>query len=151
MPRAKRREIAEVGVCHQDDVAARPAVTAVRPALRHVLLAPQVDAAVAAAPRLHLDAGAVLEHVDLLGLTVDFDEAAFTALSERHGAGTLCEDRVVATDPGAVARTESRPALSHEDHPGLDLLTGEDLHAEHLRVRVASVARRAESFFVRHL
>jgi hypothetical protein len=50
-----------------------------------------------------------------------------------------------ATVPGRVAKIVSSrpmpvPALANEDHPGLDLLAGEDLHAEHLRVRVAPVA-----------
>jgi hypothetical protein len=60
--RAERRQIAEVRVCDQDDVPAGPAVAAVRATLRDVLLATEVDAAVAATTRLHLDAGAVLEH-----------------------------------------------------------------------------------------
>src|SRR5207248_11272954 len=64
---------------------------------------------------------------------------------------TSGEDRVVAAATGALARAELRAALPNEDHPGLDLLTGEDLHAEHLRVRVAAVPRRAESLLVCHL
>ena len=35
--------------------------------------------------------------------------------------------------------------------PPADLLAREDLHAEHLRVRIAAVAARAESLLVRHL
>ena len=44
----------------------------------------------------------------------------------------------------------TRAALADDDHPGLHVLAGEDLHAEHLRVRVAPVPRRAESFLVCH-
>jgi hypothetical protein len=44
------------------DVTAATAVAAVRAAPRHVLLAAEAQAAVAAATRLHLDAGAVREH-----------------------------------------------------------------------------------------
>ena len=64
--------------------------------------------------------------------------------------GALGEDRVVAAEAGARAGAEPRPALADEDHALLDLLAGEDLHAEHLRVRVAAVPRRTESLLVRH-
>src|SRR5205814_9876631 len=75
-PRAKRREVAQVGVGDQDDVAAGAAVAAVGAALRDVLLAAEVQAPVAAATRLHADAGAVVEHACLVAGAVDFDEAA---------------------------------------------------------------------------
>jgi hypothetical protein len=45
---------------------------------------------------------------------------------------------------------EPRPALAHDDHPGLDRLAGEDLHTEPLGVRVATVPGRTETFFVCH-
>src|SRR5204863_9164416 len=80
-----------------------------------------------------------------------FDETALAALPEGDRAGARGEDRVVAAEAGARAGAELRPALADEDHPGLDLLAGEDLHAEHLRVRVAAVPRRAESLLVCHL
>ena len=51
----ERGEVAERGVRLDDDVTAAPAVPAVRPALRDVLLAAEAQAAVAAAPRLDLD------------------------------------------------------------------------------------------------
>ena len=60
--RAKRGQVAQVAIRDEDHVAAGPAVAAVRPTLRHVLLAPEVQAAVTAATRLHVDAGAVVEH-----------------------------------------------------------------------------------------
>src|SRR5439155_10028662 len=149
-PRTKCGEVAQVGIRNQDDVAAGAAVAAVRAALRDVLLPAEVQAAVAAATRLHADAGAVVEHAGLVAGAVDFDEAALAALTERDGSGASGEDRVVTADAGARARTELRAALAHEDHPGLHFLAGEDLHAEHLRVRVAPVARRAESLLVGH-
>ena len=49
---AKARQVAQVGARDQDDVAAVAAVAAVRAALRHELLAPEADAAVAAAAAL---------------------------------------------------------------------------------------------------
>src|SRR5262249_43773400 len=56
------RQVAEVRVRDEDDVAAGPAVAAVRPALRHVLLAAEADRAVSPASGLHLDARPVVEH-----------------------------------------------------------------------------------------
>src|SRR5439155_20683867 len=81
----------------------------------------------------------------------DRDGAALAARPELDPPVLLGEDRVVAAEPRARAGTEPRPALADDDHPGFDLLAGEDLHAEHLRVRVAPVARGSESFLVCHL
>ena len=64
--RAKRGQIAQVRVRDEDDVAARPAVTAVRSALRHVLLTTEVQAAVTAAARLNVNLRSVLEHAGTL-------------------------------------------------------------------------------------
>src|SRR5256885_15037317 len=86
----------------------------------------------------------------LLGGLCDFDEAAVAALLERDRPGARREDRVVAAETGARAGPELRPSLADEDHPALDLLPGEDLHAEHLRVRIAAVARGAEPLLVCH-
>src|SRR5205814_755981 len=61
--RPEAREVPQVWVGHEHDVAAGAAVTAVRAALGNVLLAPEAERAVAAAPRLHVDAGAIREHV----------------------------------------------------------------------------------------
>ena len=59
---AELRQVAEIARRDQGHIAAVPAVTAVRSATRHVLLAPEADAAVAAATALHVDRGAVGEH-----------------------------------------------------------------------------------------
>jgi hypothetical protein len=56
------REIAEIGVCDHGHVAAWTAVAAVGPALRHVLLAPEAERTVAAAPGLHPETRAIVEH-----------------------------------------------------------------------------------------
>src|SRR5437764_3422285 len=79
------------------------------------------------------------------------DGPAVAALAELDRALARREDRVVLADPGARARPELRSALADEDHPGLHVLAGEDLHAEHLRVGVAPVPRRPEAFLVGHL
>ena len=59
--RAEEGEVAEAVIGLEDDVAAAAPVAAVGPTLRHVLLAPEAQASVAAAARQHLDAGAIVE------------------------------------------------------------------------------------------
>src|SRR5262249_62399142 len=59
---AEARQVAQVRFCDKDDVAAAAAVPAAGAAFRDVLLAPKAQRAVAAAPRLHVNAGAVVEH-----------------------------------------------------------------------------------------
>ena len=85
-------------------------------------------------------AGAVDRHRAALAAPVELDDA----LAQR-------EERVVAADPDAGAGAEARAALPDDDHAGLDLLAGEDLHAEPLRLGVAAVLRGAEALLVCHL
>ena len=59
---AERGKIPEILVRDEDHVAPTTAVTPVRAAPRHVLLAPEAEPTVAAATRQHLDAGAIVEH-----------------------------------------------------------------------------------------
>ena len=92
-PSSKRRQVAEIRIGDQHDVSPGSAVAAVRPAFRDVLLTAEVQAAVAAAPRLHVNAGAVVEHGLLRA--VNFDEALLAAFAERNRSGTRGEDRVV--------------------------------------------------------
>src|SRR5581483_1824137 len=80
----------------------------------------------------------------------DRDRAALAARPELDLAVLGGEDRVVAADARTRAGPEASAALAHEDHPGLNVLAGEDLHAEHLRIRVAPVARGAEPLLVSH-
>src|SRR4029077_17511337 len=69
---------------------------------------------------------------------------------ERDLAVAHREDRVVLADPGARSGAEARAALADEDHPRRNVLAGEELHAEHLRLVVAAVPRRAQSLLVCH-
>jgi hypothetical protein len=57
----KESEIPQIGVCHEDDVAALAAVTAVGPPLGDVLLAAKTDRAVAPATALDRDACPVVK------------------------------------------------------------------------------------------
>src|SRR6266566_1751336 len=83
-------------------------------------------------------------------LVDDRHEAALAARPEGDLAIAHGEDRVVPADPGAGAGAEARTALPDEDHPRRHVLAGEELHAEHLRIRVAAVPRRAEPLLVCH-
>src|SRR5262249_41816112 len=85
-----------------------------------------------------------------LRLLGDLDEAALAALPEGDRARARGEDGVVAAKARPRAGAELRPSLAHDNHPGLDLLAAEDLHAQHLRLAVAAVARRSECLLVRH-
>src|SRR3989442_3442014 len=86
-----------------------------------------------------------------LELFDDLDRAALAARVELDRSVAQREDRVVATDARTGPGAELRAALAHDDRACGHLLAGEHLHAEHLGVRVASVARRAKTLLVRHL
>src|ERR1051326_849404 len=79
----------------------------------------------------------------LLGsLRRDRDEASTLAfVVEVHDAVDLREERVIAADADIRAGIELRSALAHDDRSAGDELSGEALHAEHFRLRVAAVAR----------
>src|SRR5215212_6109408 len=79
------------------------------------------------------------------------DEAsALTLVVELHDAVDLGEERVVAADADVHAGLELRAALADENRSTGHELTGEALDAQHLRLRVAAVARRALSFLMSH-
>src|SRR3954464_5570345 len=80
----------------------------------------------------------------------DGDHAPAPAVLELNGAGPRGEDRVVLADADALARLEAGPALAHDDLAAGHDPAREDLHAEPLRIRVASVAARAESLLMSH-
>ena len=58
----KRRQIAQIGVRDQDDVASGPAVATVGATLRDVLLTAEVQTPVAAAARLDADLSSIVKH-----------------------------------------------------------------------------------------
>jgi hypothetical protein len=70
----------------------------------------------------------------------DRDDAALAGLVEIDHARAGGEDRVVATEAGAVARAEAGAPLAHDDLASANLLAGEDLDPQVLGVRVAPVA-----------
>src|SRR4029077_20073705 len=66
-------------------------------------------------------------------------------------AGDERKERVVATDAHTGARLDLGAALADQDRARVDALAAVDLDAQHLRVRVPTVARAASTFLVRHL
>src|ERR1700677_3710756 len=60
------------------------------------------------------------------------------------------EQRMVLAHADVFAGMELRAALTHDDVAGFNRLAAENLHAETLSRRVATVARRAACFLVRH-
>src|SRR3954454_10321377 len=99
-----------------------------------------------------LDSSGVIttSKVGLLG-GGDADEAAALAfVVESHDAVDLGEERVIAADADVHAGIETRSALADQNRTAGDELAGEALDAEHFRLRIAAVARRALSFFMSH-
>ena len=157
LPAAEGGEVAQRRVGDERDVASASPVTAVRPAARDVLLAaeaqPTVPAASPSGRRSGGDRGTrqpPLPGGQLPSGARDRHRAALAAAVELHDALTQREERVVAAESDARAWAEPRPALAHEDHPGLHLLAGEDLDAEPLALGVATVLRGAEALLVCH-
>src|SRR5260370_14913983 len=66
-------------------------------------------------------------------------------------AGDEGEKRVVAAQADARARGDLGPTLADEDRAGVHGLAGVDLHAQHLRLGVATVAGGTPAFLVCHL
>src|SRR3569832_1324365 len=61
-----------------------------------------------------------------------------------------CKERMVPALTDVLACPELGAALAHDDVAAFDGFAAEQLHAEHLRVRVATVARRTACFLVCH-
>src|ERR1051325_11415005 len=78
------------------------------------------------------------------------ETAAVAFVGELAAAGDLGEERVVAAHADVRAGVELRSALADDDRAAGDELSGETLHTEHFRLRIAAVAGRALSFFMSH-
>ena len=64
-------------------------------------------------------------------------------------ASSSCE-RVVRSETDVQTGMEARPPLADEDAAAGDELAAEALDAQHLRIRVATVAGAADAFLVSH-
>src|SRR5690606_35909416 len=80
----------------------------------------------------------------------DADRLAAAAAAELDGAVDEAEQRVVLALADVLAGVELRAALTDEDGSGGDLGAAEHLHAEALRVRVATVAGGTATFGLGH-
>src|SRR6202012_4267612 len=82
----------------------------------------------------------------------DVDETAvvLAAHLEFDGAVDQREQRVVAPQAHAGTGMELGSALTHDDVAGFNSLAAVDLHAEILRVRIATVAAGTYAFFMCH-
>src|SRR3954452_2706653 len=85
-----------------------------------------------------------------LRLASDRHDAPAPPGRELHDPRGARVQRVVLADPDAVAGMEARAALAHDDLAAGDGLTRKDLHAEALGVRVAPVARGAQTLLMSH-
>ena len=81
----------------------------------------------------------------------DGDGLASPSRAEGDRTGVEREQRVVAAATDAQTRVEVGAALTDDDLAGLDDLAAEALHAEALRVRVATVAGRRGALLVCHV
>src|ERR1700688_3213855 len=66
---------------------------------------------------------------------------ALAFVVELHDAGDLREKRVVAADAHVRSGVEPSTPLANDDRATGHKLAGEALHAEHLGLRIAAVAR----------
>src|SRR6185437_4028721 len=76
--------------------------------------------------------------------------ATLEPLAERDLTVAKREERMVLAHSDVLARPELGAALAHDDVAARDGFAAEQLHAEHLGVRVASVARGTACFLVCH-
>ena len=162
----------KVWVGHKHNVAAAPAVAAVRPAGRHIFFPVERNGAVAALARLQEYFCGVDKHSFLLfsiarrygksraaarpGFTrfllLDADLLAVAAHAlERDAAVHKGEQRVVAAASHVLTRMDVCAALAHQNVAGKDELAVAALHAQALRFRIAAVFRRAYAFFMCHI
>src|SRR3954464_6346121 len=86
--------------------------------------------------------------------SIRIDADSLPTLSALHGEfhftvgkGKQC---VIAPGPYVCARMKPCAPLPDDDRPGSDLLTTEDLHTQHLRLRVAAVSSRSAALFLCH-
>src|SRR5213595_738905 len=91
-----------------------------------------------------------LAFVVLLGLLNRDASAVFTDSLVLHLARDHRKQRVVAAESDAGPGADLRASLADQDRARIDQLATIDLHAQHLRIRVASVARRPAPLLVCH-
>src|SRR5437762_11819412 len=91
-----------------------------------------------------------LAFVVLLGLPNRDATAVFADSLVLHLARDHRKQRVVAAESDAGPGADLRASLADQDRARVDQLATVDLHAQHLRIRVAPVARRPAPLLVCH-
>src|SRR6266566_1592501 len=91
-----------------------------------------------------------LAFVVLLGLPNRDATAVFADSLVLHLARDHRKQRVVAAESDAGPGADLRASLADQDRARVDQLATIDLHAQHLRIRVAPVARRPAPLLVCH-
>src|SRR2546422_668205 len=89
--------------------------------------------------------------VVVLGLLNRDATAVFADSLVLHVARDHRKQRVVAAESDAGPGADLRASLADQDRARVDQLATIDLHAQHLRIRVAPVARRPAALLVCHL
>ena len=153
-------EVAHLARGDEDDVTTARAVAAVGAALGDVLLAPEADAAVAAASAARADLGPVGEHGSLRqpGGGPDGRQDSEMTVTKRPAALELKPTRPLTLAkmvwstpmPAPSPARNLRPTLADDDGPGRHDLPGEHLDAEALGLGVAPVAAGAGALLMRH-
>src|SRR5207247_7730685 len=92
-----------------------------------------------------------LAFVVLLGLPNRDATAVFADSLVLHLARDHRKQRVVAAESDAGPGADLRASLADQDRARVDQLATIDLHAQHLRIRVAHVARGPAALLVCHL
>jgi hypothetical protein len=160
---AELLQITELGVRHDDHLAASATVASVGSTPRDVFFSTERDTAVPAVPSRHMDLCLIEEHgrpreeraqpqmraEPLLG--DDADDTPHSASGEDHFPSGLCEESVVGADAYIGTRAKAGAPLPHQDGTGFDRLAGECLHTQALSVGVAAIPRAAATFLVSHL
>jgi hypothetical protein len=122
---SERLKIAELGIDHEENVAAAAPVTTVGPAARNVFLAAKGDTTIPAVSGRHVDLCFIEEHGrpgtrdgrPQIAQRPLFDdnsyEASFFPCAKNHGPADLGEKRVVAADADVLTGTEAGASLTY--------------------------------------
>jgi hypothetical protein len=128
----------------KDDVSASAAVSAVRPALWHILLPAERSRAVTA-PARGDPYGDVINEIahacpaELALCRLDRYHPTALPTLERNKALRTGKERVIPATADKGTRVELGPALAYKDFSGVYQLTAEPLHSESLGLRVSAV------------
>ena len=91
-----------------------------------------------------------LPEVGLLSGGDAHEATAVAFIPEIDDSVDFRKERVIASDADILAGVEARATLANDDRPTGHELTSEALDAQHLRLRIATIARRALSLFMCH-